>query len=138
MRMIIALMLIIAMFAFMFSMASCSPKVVPGMSHNRDSVRVEKIYIVDSTYIDRWHTILQKGDTIYKHDSIVKYLWRYKEIRDTLTVVSVDTITIREGVEKPLSKGDKFLLHSGVALWILVAVLIVAGVVAIVLYIRKR
>lgn len=136
--MIIALLLIIAMFALMLSLASCSPKVVPGMSHNRDSVRVEKIYIVDSTYIDRWHTILQKGDTVYKHDSIVKHLWRYKEIHDTLTVVSVDTTIIREEIEKPLSKGNKFLLHSGVALWILVAVLIIAGVVSIVLHVRKR
>ena len=137
-RITIAIVILLAMLVAMFSLSGCKATQPVQFSHNRDSARIEKIYVLDSIYIDRWHTILQKGDIIYKHDSIVQNLWHVKEVHDTLTVVSADTVTIREEIEKPLSGGSKFLLWSGAALWILVGALIIAGVVAIVLHIRRR
>ena len=34
---------------------------------------VQKVQAVDIQYRDRWHTLVQRGDTIYQHDSIVEY-----------------------------------------------------------------
>ena len=53
-------------------------------------------YIKDSIYIDKWHTVYQKGDTIYKTDSIVKYKWYISN--DTIR----DTIISKSVIEKPV------------------------------------
>lgn len=137
-RFVIALVLLLAMIVAMFSMAGCANIKPIAISHNRDSARVEKIYVRDSVCVDRWHISVQKGDTIYRHDSIVKYLWSVKEVHDTLKIVNNDTITIRETIEKPISGGSKFLIRSGVAAWVIVGIVFIAGVVAIVIRVRRR
>lgn len=59
----------------------------------------------DSTYIDRWHTIEVKGDTVRLHDSVV--VVRYKVVTDTahkyveVPVVVRETETIE--VARPLT-----------------------------------
>lgn len=137
-RFVIALVLLLVMIVAMFGMAGCTITKPIATSHNRDSARVEKIYVRDSVFIDRWHTILQQGDTIYRHDSIVKNLWHVKEVHDTLKIVNNDTITIRETIEKPLSGGSKFLLWSGVAVWVMVIVIAIVGTVVVVIRLRRR
>lgn len=79
----------------------------------------------DSTYIDRWHTVEVKGDTVFATDIRVesKYVTRY----DTVYKSVEKPVTLTETVEvaKPLSWWQKALMWSGVAaLVVLLAVLL--------------
>lgn len=81
------------------------------------SVRVER----DSVYVDRWHTIEVKGDTIRKTDSVVVY--RYITKTDTAykyieKPVNVEVTKIQE-VTKPLGFWRKLLIYNGI-FWFLV------------------
>jgi hypothetical protein len=70
----------------------------------------------DSIYIDRWHTIEVKGDTVYCHDSIsfVKWLVRtdtaYVCVEKPVIVSKTETVE----VEKPLTWLQKTLMGMGV------------------------
>ena len=79
----------------------------------------------DSSYVDRWHTIEVKGDTVFATDIRVesKYVTRY----DTVYKSVEKPVTLIETVEvaKPLSWWQKALMWSGVAaLVVLLAVLL--------------
>ena len=81
----------------------------------------------DSTYVDRWHTIEVKGDTVYVRDSHMSVTYRtitdtaYKYIEKPVTV----TVEQIKEVAKPLSWWQKALMWSGVAaLVVLLAVLL--------------
>lgn len=118
-------------------LASCkaSAPVVPPTNvsqHDSDSVRTE--YVQDSIYIDRWHTQYVKGDTVYIHDSIFKDRWHNRDIRDSIYINNTDTIYKTVTVEK---KGSAFLRNSGIALWVIIALLIIAVIVGIVLKFAK-
>ena len=71
----------------------------------------------DSTFVDRWHTIEVKGDTVYWHDSIsfVKWLVRtdtaYVCVEKPVIVSKTETVE----VEKPLRWWQKTLMYAGVA-----------------------
>lgn len=97
----------------MFCASSCSPRVITQIHYEHDStyverVRVDSIYIKDSIYVK------DHGDTVW----IVKEKWRekYKLIRDTVSVVHVDSVAVdREiivEVEKPLSKWISFKIRA--------------------------
>ena len=116
---------------------SQSMVVVEPTVHNRDSVCIEYIYKLDSIYKDRWHVILQKGDTIYRTDSIVIYEFRNIEVHDTISVQHTDTITIRETVEKQISGGSKFLIWSGAIMWGIIGLVVIAIIIAIVIRFSK-
>lgn len=45
-------------------------------------------YLHDSIYIDRWHNVYTKGDTIFMTDSVVKY----KYVINNDTFICTDTI----------------------------------------------
>lgn len=45
-------------------------------------------YLHDSIYIDRWHNVYTKGDTIFMTDSVVKY----KYVINNDTLICTDTI----------------------------------------------
>ena len=99
-------------------------------THDHDSARIE--YIHDSISVDRWHTILQKGDTVYVRDSIYFYKWRNKH--DSIYINNTDTIYQQVVVEK---KGSAFLRNSGIALWVLIGLLVVAAIIGIILKFAK-
>ena len=99
-------------------------------THDHDSVRTE--YVHDSISVDRWHTILQKGDTVYVRDSIYFYKWRNKH--DSIYINNTDTIYEQVVVEK---KGNMFLRNSGIALWVLIGLLVVAAIIGIILKFAK-
>ena len=69
----------------------------------------------DSTYIDRWHTIIQKGDTVYdtKTITITKTLTRtdtaYKVVEKPVIVSKTETVE----VEKPLRWWQKMFMYMG-------------------------
>jgi len=70
----------------------------------------------DSTFIDRWHTIYQKGDTVYitnnqitvKYRTITDTAYKYVEKPVTVTVSQI------KEVEKPLKGWQKGLMWIGV------------------------
>lgn len=100
--------------------------------HTGDSVRTE--YVHDSITIDRWHTRYVKGDTVYVRDSIFRERWRNKH--DSIYINNTDTIrdTVTVEVEK---KGSAFLRNSGIALWVLIALFVIAAIIGIVLKFAK-
>lgn len=70
----------------------------------------------DSTFIDRWHTIVTKGDTVYWHDSIVSFKY-YTKVDTTYKYVEVPvetTITNTVEVRMPLTWWQKTLIYLGV------------------------
>ncbi len=91
-----------------------------------DTIR-QKVFLHDSTYIDRWHTVEVKGDTVFATDIRVesKYVTRYdtvyKSVEKPVTITTTETVE----VAKPLSWWQKALMWSGVAaLVVLLAVLL--------------
>lgn len=81
------------------------------------SVRVER----DSVYVDRWHTIEVKGDTVYVTDSV--WVVRYFRTTDTAykyieKPVNVEVTKIQE-VTKPLGFWRKLLIYNGI-FWLLI------------------
>ena len=121
-------------------MAGCkTPAMVTSpVVHNRDSVVVRDNYIHDSIYTDRWHTIFMKDDTVYKTDSIYFAVYKNVEIRDTISVQHTDTITITVTVEQPMSPGLRFLRNSGIALWGIIAMIVLLTVAVIVIRVMRK
>ena len=103
---------------------------LPTNTAQRDSVRIE--YRHDSIYTDRWHTEYTKGDTIYIRDSVWRDRWHFKH--DSIYYASVDTIYQQITVEK---KGSMFLRNSGIALWVLIGLAVIAAIIGIVLKFAK-
>lgn len=73
-----AIMILAAACLIIFLMLANSCRSVQVVTEYRDRIVHDTTATVDSVYIDRFHTITQKGDTVYKTDSI--FLNRYKFI----------------------------------------------------------
>ena len=127
------------MFVAVATMAGCkTPAVVAPVVHNKDSVRIEYQYKHDSIYTDRWHTILQKGDTLLIRDSIFIHEYKLLEKHDTLSLQRIDSIPYPVEVEKQLTSGQRFLMNSGIACWCLVALIVLLGITALIIRIYKK
>lgn len=118
----------------MIGCKSVAPYIPPTnvSQHDHDSVRNE--YVHDSIYVDRWHKEVTKGDTVFIHDSILHWRDKLVYIHDSIDNSRIDTIYNTVQVEK---KGSVFLRNSGIALWIIIALLILAVIVGIVLKFAK-
>lgn len=91
-----------------------------------DTVRTVQVQH-DSTYVDRWHTIYQKGDTIFvtnevtKTKIVTKTDTAYKYVEKPVVVSKMETVE----VEKPLRWWQRTLLYIGIGavvllvLWVL-------------------
>ena len=85
---------------------------VPVPVHDTTAV-VKEVH--DSTYVDRWHTVYQKGDTVYdtKTITITKTLTRtdtaYKVVEKPVIVSKTETVE----VEKPLRWWQKMFMYMG-------------------------
>jgi hypothetical protein len=121
----IAVILIIAAVACNSCTRVPASVVLPNV-HNTDSDKTRTEYVHDTAYVDRWHKEYIKGDTVYKHDSIDRWRNRYVYIHDSIDNSRIDTIYQTVQVEKPYKQ---FLVNSGVALWIII-ILIVLAIVA--------
>ncbi len=116
---------------------SCKTQPVPAVlpaAHNRDSARIE--YIHDSIYTDRWHTIYTKGDTVYIHDSIYFARWKHDSIFVNLEIRDSIPYPVEVQVEVVKEKSP-FLYRSGIALWVLIGIFVLAVIVGIVLKFAK-
>lgn len=97
---------------------------VPVYIHDTSYVSKE---VHDSTFIDHWHTIYQKGDTVFVTDTEIKYRERvrvdtaYKYIEKPVTV----TVTETKEVKKPLSWWEK---TQQIGFWLLLSVAVVVVV----------
>ena len=71
----------------------------------------------DSTYIDRWHTIYQKGDTVFVTETEIQYRERvkvdtaYKYVEKPVEVTVTETVEVK----KPLNWWQKTFIGIGVA-----------------------
>ena len=127
--------IVIAIFIAMvlFAMVGCkgsAPAVLGSAQSHRDSTRIE--YKHDSIFTDRWHTRYIKGDTVYIHDSIFTDRWHRSH--DTIRIEKTDTIPVPVPYEK---KGSTFLRNSGIALWVIIALIILAVIAGIVIKVAK-
>lgn len=77
----------------------------------------------DSTFIDRWHTVYQKGDTIFVTDEVTKIVTKiqvdtaYKYVEKPITISKTETVEIA----KPLSWWQKTQLYG---FWVLLAAVV--------------
>lgn len=111
-----------------------STPLLTGSTHlqSKDSVRIE--YKHDSIYIDRWHTIKDKGDTIYLHDSIERHFYHTLQKHDSIFISSTDTIVQTIEVEK---KSGAFWKGSGIAFWVLLGVLVIGVAIGLIIKFAK-
>lgn len=69
----------------------------------------------DSTFIDRWHTEYQKGDTIFVTDEVTKIVTKivrdtaYKYVEKPVTISKTETVEVK----KPLTWLQKGLMWAG-------------------------
>lgn len=70
--------------------------------------------LLDSTYIDRWHTEYVKGDTVWKKDSVLVVRWRDRN--DTVRLYFEKPVEVEKivKVEKKLNFFQKTLMWCGV------------------------
>lgn len=125
---------ILILVAFLVVSCKTLPTPTPTNSHDssHDSIRTE--YIHDSITVERLRTIIIKGDTVYIHDSIFKEKYKNVYIHDSIDNSRIDTIYQTVQVEKPYKQ---FLVNSGIALWVLVVLFIIAVIIGIVIKFAK-
>lgn len=72
-------------------------KTIPTSTETDYSAKRDSVYVKDSVYIDRWHTVRVGGDTVYITDTRVEYKYRYRdrEVHDT-TYVDKEVTVIKE------------------------------------------
>ena len=85
------------------STASCSTSRVQSSSV-RDSVAIRHDtvftarFLYDSTYVDRYHTMIANDSVVFVHDSIVQYKCRTKH--DSIYINKTDTVFVNRNVTK--------------------------------------
>ena len=99
----------------MLTGCSCLRQTVEVPVYIHDTTYTAK-EVHDSTYIERWHTVEVKGDTVFATDIHVesKYITRYdtvyKSVEKPVTITTTETIEIK----KPLSWWQKTFIWMGV------------------------
>lgn len=110
----------------------CSPKVQPPLQTNTDSTRVHYEIKYDSIWIDRWHVVKEKGDTIWIRDSIFIEKWREKHTRDTICVRD----SVPYEVPKYIRQRNGYDRFTARGFWIMIAIAI--GYVALRIFLRFK
>lgn len=116
--------LILYLIVFLMSgtcFTSCrSVQYVPVETVKKDSIYINKIqhdsiYRRDSVYVDR------SGDTIYIYKD--RYLYKYKNLTDTVYISRVDSINVPYPVEKKLTRWQSIKMELGG--WAFAAIVII-------------
>lgn len=110
----------------------CSPKVLPSLQPNTDSTRVHYETLYDSIWVDRWHVIKEKGDTIFIHDSIFIEKWREKHTSDTICVRD----SVPYEVPKYIRQRNNYDRFTATGFWIMISLAI--GYIALRIYLRFK
>ena len=129
-RFLILLVSILVLFAFL----SCKTMTVAPTAHSEthDSIRTE--YRQDSIYVDRWHSVYVKGDTVLIHDSIDRWRTRTDSVYKYVYVNTCDTITQTIEVEK---EGAAFWKGSGIAFWVLIGLMTIGITIGLIIKFAK-
>lgn len=112
------------------------PDTLPTVTRQSADTR----HMVDSIYVDRWHIIEQKGDTVYQRDSIDR--WHVTTITDS--IIRIDSVPYPVQLppdtiyQNELTGQQQFLLRSGRALWAILALLALAVVIGIITKFSRR
>lgn len=120
---------VLHIFMIIFSMLaiwSCrSVQYVPVESVKTDSIYMSVLH-TDSIYV-RDSTVLVVGDTVTL--TRWKYVYRYRDLKDTIYMMQADTVRIPYPVERPLTVWEKIKLTTGgfAVVAIVVTILIVVG-----------
>lgn len=110
---------------------SCrSPQYVPVESVKHDSIYISKIlhdsiYQRDSIYVDR------KGDTVLIYKD--RYLYKYKNLIDTMYINRTDSIQVPFPVERELSWWQSVKVQVGE-----IAIGIIIGLIIIIAWLLRR
>lgn len=104
------------------------------LPQTHDSVRVSIRTEYDSVFIDRYHIIKEKGDTIYIRDSIFIEKWRELNKRDTLFVE--DSIPYPVEVVKEVRRRNGYDRFTSIGFWVMIVLLI--SVIALRIYLRFK
>ena len=123
--------LAVAMFLVVFG---CSPKVQPPLQTSNDSTRVHVETKYDSIWVDRWHVVKLRGDTIWLHDSIYIEKWREKHTRDTICVR--DSVPYEVRVVQEVRKRNGYDKFTARGFWIMIALFV--GYVALRIFARFK
>ena len=108
---------LILIFSILFLCCSCKTvKYVTQIQHDTLTVyKNNNVFVHDSIYVWKDHTIYEKGDTVY--DKMVEYKdrWRIKEVHDTLykDKIKYEYKEVPVEVEKPLTGIQKTLITFG-------------------------
>lgn len=115
----------------LFLLVSCRSQKVVTVPVER--VRTEYVHDTiqrtDSIWRDRWHTMWAKGDTIYIHDSI--FVGEYRNVEQIAETVIHDSIPVIREVEVKVPEEHGFLYKSGIALWVIIGLIILAVVAGV-------
>lgn len=104
-------------------------------STHRDSVAEKFIYIHDTIYQDRYHSVTTQNDTVYIKDSIYIYIGYDRIIKDTAYITKTDTVITTQvkteyvEVEKPIAP---FVRNSCITLWCIIGVALLALIARVV------
>lgn len=104
-------------------------------STHRDSVAEKFIYIHDTIYQDRYHSVTTQNDTVYIKDSIYIYIGYDRIIKDTAYITKTDTVITAQvkteyvEVEKPIAP---FVRNSCITLWCIIGVALLALIARVV------
>lgn len=109
---------------------SCRSVYVPIETVKHDSIYISKvlhdsIYQRDSIYVDR------KGDTVLIYKD--RYLYKYKNLVDTMYVIRIDSIQVPFPVERELSWWQSVKLQVGE-----IAIGIIIGLIIIIAWLLRR
>lgn len=106
-----------------------------------ETVRIDSVFInsvmVDSVLVRDSIYIAQKGDTVF--ESRYKYIYKYRDLTDTVYINRIDSIAVPYPVEKQLSKWEQFKMNiGGWAIGVLSGLLLLWIGYVIVWLIKKR
>lgn len=89
--------------------------------HQRDSLRVSSNHRLDSIRIGEWHFLFQRGDTVYKTDSIVKEKIVEVEVHDTVTNHTRDSVPypVEVPIEVP-TPVPRFYRNCTIGFWLII------------------
>lgn len=125
MKRLIYFLIILLTSAIWFS--SCrSIRHIPIETVKHDSIYISKIlhdsiYQRDSIYVDR------KGDTVLVYKD--RYLYKYKNLVDTMYVTRIDSIQVPYPVEKQLSRWQSIKMELGG--WVFVTIIVMTIVIIV-------
>ena len=119
---------------FVLMLAGCRSIPAPVLTSDTTSTTIEQQthhrYIRDSIYVDRWHYMVIKDDTVHKHDSTIERYYYYYHTTDTVvdhdTTVIDNTTTVT--VERELTTWQKWLQALGYGALGTLASILIAGI----------